>query len=359
MFDYTSLLSTDDISIYAILPDSIKQDKNIAALARALDAEWQNLCAAVHQVLLLPRLDNLPDTVLDHLAWHFHVDFYSSTFPAATKRNLIRNSILWHRLKGTPYAVRKILEPFLGKVTVEENWLYGGEPYFFKLIVSGLRDLGDEGELLLQLIDDAKNVRSWLEALTFDLTFDEAEIYHCAFAEDIGGDEVIDIATMPVQNERLFAAFAEAEAGFEVVDFCDDYPVNHGIVYYGIADLEGGEVIIDSNYFPADDDFSFAELIRRKWEEFKKNPVIDYYSDDDDVESFPMESNFLRLYFGFDDNHVRYLTFLNPKDKIAGSEIKSLGNFAADNFVLTNAFGAKVTGIKRALLVNKSVEEVI
>ena len=61
-----------------VSPESIQQDAKISAAMKALDVELNRLVLSVDEVLHLPRLDYLSDEVLDHLAWQYHVDFYSS-----------------------------------------------------------------------------------------------------------------------------------------------------------------------------------------------------------------------------------------------------------------------------------------
>ena len=84
--------------------------------------------------LHVPRLEKLNHDVLDHLAWQFHCDHYEpSTMSLEVKRNLIRQSIAWHKIKGTPASVENFLGAFGIKAQVEEWYTYDGEPYFFRL----------------------------------------------------------------------------------------------------------------------------------------------------------------------------------------------------------------------------------
>lgn len=86
-------LSDASFSFADLLPESIKNDSVIQAAANSLDGEVQ----AVNQILdvpaLLSRIDELPNEVLEHLAWQFHVDFWDQDLSLELKRNLIRDSI--------------------------------------------------------------------------------------------------------------------------------------------------------------------------------------------------------------------------------------------------------------------------
>ena len=66
----------ESISLLDILPNSILTDPQITSAAKALDAELQSVTRAVVETLHLPRLDVLPETVVDLLAWQWHVDYY-------------------------------------------------------------------------------------------------------------------------------------------------------------------------------------------------------------------------------------------------------------------------------------------
>ena len=105
------MISIWQASLKDIMPSNILADEKMAAAAEALDVELQRLAAESKLALHLPRIDELPHEVLDTLAFHFHCDHYEpSTMALEVKRNLIRKSIYWHKIKGTPAS----LEEFLG-----------------------------------------------------------------------------------------------------------------------------------------------------------------------------------------------------------------------------------------------------
>ena len=157
------------VSLLDILPQNLLGDKQIEASARALDVEIQKTTAAIQQALILPRLDVLPEKVLDLLAWQWHVDFYEPAIMSLDlKRKLIRESIALHRIKGTKAAVEFALRMVYYTGEVTEWFEYGGEPYYFR--VSGIRPDNVRSEELsnvLRLIFMMKNARSWLEGIGF------------------------------------------------------------------------------------------------------------------------------------------------------------------------------------------------
>lgn len=155
-------------SLLDILPQNLLRDEQIKAAAQALDAELQKITEATKEALLLPRLDELPEAVIDLLAWQWHVDFYEPTLGIGVKRRLVRESIAMHRIKGTKVAVELALRMTRHTGEVIEWFEYGGKPYYFR--VSGIRadSVHPDGlRSLLRLIYEVKNERSWLENIDF------------------------------------------------------------------------------------------------------------------------------------------------------------------------------------------------
>lgn len=155
-------------SLLDILPQNLLRDEKIKAAAQALDAELQKITEATKEALLLPRLSELSEAVIDLLAWQWHVDFYEPTLGIGVKRRLVRESIAMHRIKGTKAAVELALRMTRHTGDVIEWFEYGGKPYCFQ--VSGIRadSVHPDGlRSLLRLIYAMKNERSWLENIDF------------------------------------------------------------------------------------------------------------------------------------------------------------------------------------------------
>lgn len=157
------------VSLLDLLPANLLSDEQVNAAARALDGELQKVTTAVQDVLFLPRLDNLPEAVLDLLAWQWHVDFYEPIrLDVETKRRLIRQSIAWHRHKGTPWAVEEVTKALLKGAVVRENWEYGGRPYCFQVaLIEGAIASEETISQVVKAIAETKNARSHLDGISF------------------------------------------------------------------------------------------------------------------------------------------------------------------------------------------------
>ena len=177
-----------------LLPGSIAEDPTIRAAAEALDTVLDAATRAVPSLLLYARLAHdtgfvepvamlppltrltrlagglspLSAGLLDQLAWQLHVESYEAAVDEDAKRRLIAGSLLLHRRRGTPWAVRTALETALHtEATIKEWFNYGGKPYYFRVRLD-VSDLGmDEHGMTsaVRLILDYKNVRSWLDCL--------------------------------------------------------------------------------------------------------------------------------------------------------------------------------------------------
>ena len=162
------MLKIDDKAITATLPSSIDHDEQVLTAAKAIEERLREVSLKTDLLLLLPRLDELSEALVDELAWQYHVDFYDYKADIAKKRALVRNAIAWHRYKGTPAAVEEVCTAAFKTAKVFENWEYGGEPYHFqvRLIEEGIPNQ-TVIDNLVRAVNDTKNTRSWLDGLSF------------------------------------------------------------------------------------------------------------------------------------------------------------------------------------------------
>ena len=156
------------VSLLDILPPNLLADKKINAAARALDDELQKITAATRNALLLPRLDELSEEVIDLLAWQWSVDFYDELKSLAEKRNAVKQSIAMHRIKGTRRAVELALHMVYTSGEVSEWFEYGGQPYYFRVRFIEPENIRMEDvDRAIRITNAVKNTRSWLESIGF------------------------------------------------------------------------------------------------------------------------------------------------------------------------------------------------
>ena len=205
-------------SLLDILPQNLLADKKINAAARALDDELQKITEATRNALLLPRLDELSEEVIDLLAWQWHVDFYEPSMSIETKRQLVRESIAWHRIKGTKAAVEKMARTVFKGGVVTEWFEYGGEPYHFRIdLLTAPNITQDDTARLLAVVNASKNVRSVLDELRFrreaqnDMYYAAAPSIHTTY--EIRPAEITDATA---EARRYIGAAVSTHTAYEV-----------------------------------------------------------------------------------------------------------------------------------------------
>lgn len=160
-----------DLSLLDIAPPSISNDENVKSIIEAVNPELKSVSEAISDAFIISRVNELPERVIDLLAWQWHVDFYEPDLDIATKRSLVLNSIKYHRKKGTKYAIKSALEA-LGFVPTIKEWFepeMQTAPHTFSIKGYYKDDpinadfLGeDTEEILKRVVEITKPVRSGL-----------------------------------------------------------------------------------------------------------------------------------------------------------------------------------------------------
>ncbi len=121
-------------------------------------------------------VETCPANLLPWLAWALSVDVWKPEWSEFNKRKAIRDSAYVHQHKGTIGALKKALTLSGLNSTVIERPT--DEPYTFSVIVNTTEGgLNEEAHALcLKLINETKNVRSWLINLQLSATI-QATLY--------------------------------------------------------------------------------------------------------------------------------------------------------------------------------------
>lgn len=137
-----------DTDLLEILTHSIADDPTVKAVSEAIDPLLRRLALTTPDLLIWARLLKtagmdlfrsmlapmvrlieangglrlLDTATLELLAWQFHVDFREIATDDRTLARMIVETILWHRIKGTPASVYKALSLFgYNPIRLEEN----------------------------------------------------------------------------------------------------------------------------------------------------------------------------------------------------------------------------------------------
>ena len=149
--------------IKELTPSSIK---DLQYLVDTFDTSFEEIQNQIINALILPRIDEITDeNLLNLLAWQLHIEGYELAITTQQKRNIIKNAFLLHKYKGTPYAVKQVFASLGITAELQEWFQYNGNPYMFKIWLDTV--ISDEETYieLVNLINEYKNVRSWLDSI--------------------------------------------------------------------------------------------------------------------------------------------------------------------------------------------------
>ena len=153
-----------DIDIRQLIPKFILNDKNGYAMAKAIEAALKYFLTKCQDGLdCVQNVDNMPEWRLDEMAWELNC-LYDFSASVEAKRKWIQDAIPLFASYGTPSAIYNLLAGYFDDIEVEEYWQYGGDPYHFRVTLSG--EWTDEHELWARrAIEESKNVRSVMDTL--------------------------------------------------------------------------------------------------------------------------------------------------------------------------------------------------
>jgi phage tail P2-like protein len=162
-------MDLSDISILGLMPPNLAADKNIKMMAEAFDEALRGIIEKIPDVAMIPNLalnKLVNETLIDLLAWQFHVDFYEPGLPVEIKRELVLKSLDWHYRKGTPSVVEEIVSAVFSRAKIEEWYEYGGRPYRFRIATEEQPPDAEAAKKLMRAINSVKNTRSFLDNIT-------------------------------------------------------------------------------------------------------------------------------------------------------------------------------------------------
>lgn len=161
-------MTENETLLHDILPSSIQSDQTVQDVAKSIQRSLGITDENIENTLIFSQIDTIPEEVIDTLAWQFHVDTYDIGLNIDQKRQLVKNAIKNHKYKGTSWAVKSVIDVLLHYAKVENWWEYQGDPYHFRINgSSGPLVSADQVEKLVNAINQAKNVRSWLDGISF------------------------------------------------------------------------------------------------------------------------------------------------------------------------------------------------
>lgn len=150
-------------------PAGLRENPSIAALGDVMMETLAKRPAEIDRLSIYPKIDALPEALLDILAYDFKVDWWDPDCSLEQKRRLLKSSWQVHKVMGTKAAVEAAASAVYPYARVQEWFEYGGEPYWFRLDV----DLPEEEWTqerhirLMRQLQFYKNLRSHLDLIIY------------------------------------------------------------------------------------------------------------------------------------------------------------------------------------------------
>lgn len=150
--------------ITQFVPDFILSDSNGYALAIAEQAALSQLLSdMLTGVSMLEDPAQMPEWRLDEAAWELGC-LYDYQAETEQKRRWIAAALGSRQHAGTPGGLRQMIEGYMQDVLVQEWFDYGGDPYHFRLAVSG-RITAETRGWISRAVSAAGNLRSVMDGI--------------------------------------------------------------------------------------------------------------------------------------------------------------------------------------------------
>lgn len=177
-----------------VLPDVLKVDKSTLALATATADQLAARKEEINRLRIYSCIDQLPEALLDILAWDFKVDWWDGNYTLEEKRKTLKESWHVHRTIGTKAAVIRAISAIYPDTKIMEWWEYGGDPYHFRLIIDSTYEgvAPEKHKRVMERVDYYKPLRSVLDETEYYDAGAKATVYTGAM---FVGAELVDGAT--------------------------------------------------------------------------------------------------------------------------------------------------------------------
>lgn len=156
------MIDLRNVSLLDFVPESIASDPEIIAMSLAIDPELREVGAAIIEAVILPRIAELDEPILDEIAWACRFNRLQIWDEATVekKRALLVNVFAIRKKSGTRFAVRRVLDLVEAEGELVEWWAEGAAAHTYRLRLFA----GDVGITRMQLIEIGELVRRFARA---------------------------------------------------------------------------------------------------------------------------------------------------------------------------------------------------
>jgi len=159
-----------EITLLELMPESLKHDPKIIAACNSLQPELYELQELLAYAPIYANIDSLPESILAAMAWENGV--YGAEWYIAgsleKRRDLVKNSFLLNKLRGTRWAVERIFDLLGWRVELKEWFEENATPYTFRVSLLDITGVGmteDQAKWINALLDAYKPVSRHLTGI--------------------------------------------------------------------------------------------------------------------------------------------------------------------------------------------------
>lgn len=150
------MVTLKDAQITSVLPPHMATEARTKALSRTLNKLVNMALGYVPGALLFTNIDKLSEEVIDMMAVDMRTHFYDETLPLDTKRQLVKNTLYWHTIAGTPGAIEKLADVVFGEGTVGEWFNEGLDPGYFNVQSVNQKVTDEKANDFIRLLESIK-----------------------------------------------------------------------------------------------------------------------------------------------------------------------------------------------------------
>ena len=175
------------------LPEVLRNDESMQDLAASVAQVLAGRPDEIQRLAIYPRIDELPEEMLDILAYDFKVDWWDADYSLEEKRRTLKDSWRVHRMLGTKAAVVTAISAIYPDTQLQEWFEYEGQPYHFRLLIDATFDDVDpiKHQRVLDRVAYYKNLRSTMDEIEY---YDTGGTSISYFGAETIGCEIVDSA---------------------------------------------------------------------------------------------------------------------------------------------------------------------
>lgn len=146
-------------------PSFLRDDSAVGPFIKMFSNQMQKFIKNFEKVLIFCNIDNLPENILDILAYDLHIDWYDCDYSIEKKRVCVKESIIVHSKLGTAKSVISAIKAVLPDAEITEWFSYGGKPKRFKIEVNNATVTMAQIEKVVKDIEYTKKLSAVLDKL--------------------------------------------------------------------------------------------------------------------------------------------------------------------------------------------------